>query len=92
MATTETLKLESRAYINGLFVSSLTQPPDIISITSPSTGSIVGHVEAASSLDVDAAVSAATAAFKGPWSTFTEPNEQPAWPNSLTSSKPSYQK
>jgi aldehyde dehydrogenase (NAD+) len=71
MATTETLKLESRAYINGSFVSSLTQPPNIISITSPSTGSIVGHAEAASSLDVDAAVSAATAAFKGPWSTFT---------------------
>jgi aldehyde dehydrogenase (NAD+) len=71
MASKASLQLEYRAYISGQFVSSLTQPPNIIQVHSPSTGSLVGHVEEASSLDVDSAVSAATAAFKGPWSTFT---------------------
>jgi aldehyde dehydrogenase (NAD+) len=70
METNSTSKLESRAYINGSFVSSLTQPPTTIKVHSPSTNSLVGHVEAASSLDVDAAVSAATSAFHGPWSSF----------------------
>jgi aldehyde dehydrogenase (NAD+) len=70
MATNGTSNLESRAYINGFFTSSLTSPPSLIPITSPSTGRLVGQVEAASSLDVDAAVSAAEAAFKGPWSAF----------------------
>ena len=71
MATTSALELESRAYINGSFTASIEQPPTTISVRSPSTGAIVGHVEAAGPLDVDAAVSAAAAAFKGPWSTFT---------------------
>jgi aldehyde dehydrogenase (NAD+) len=71
MASKTSPQLESRPYINGQFVSSLTQPPNIIQVHSPSTGSLVGHVEEASSLDVDSAVLAATTAFKGPWSTFT---------------------
>ena len=71
MVATELPKLESCAYINGSFTSSLTQPATIISVTSPSTGKVIGEVEAASSLDVDAAVSVATAAFQGPWSAFT---------------------
>ena len=71
MATKEVPKLESRAYINGHFTPSLTQPPSLITVTSPSTFLPLGTVEAASSQDVDFAVSAASAAFKGPWSLFT---------------------
>jgi aldehyde dehydrogenase (NAD+) len=71
MASETSSQLESRAYINGQFVSSLTEPPNIIQVHSPSTGSLIGLVEEASSLDVDSAVSAATTAFKGPWGTFT---------------------
>ena len=71
MTSKTSQQLESRAYINGQFVSSLTQPPNIIQVYSPSTGSLVGHVEEASSLDVGSAVSATTTAFKGLWSTFT---------------------
>jgi hypothetical protein len=71
MATEEVPKLESRAYINGHFTPSLTQPPSLITITSPSTFLPLGAVEAASSQDVEFAVAAASAAFKGPWSLFT---------------------
>lgn len=52
MANTTPQPLESRAYINGAFVDSLTQPAATIDVNSTSTGKKIGFVEVASELDV----------------------------------------
>lgn len=62
-------KLESRLFINNQFVTA--ESGKTITVKSPTDGSLVGVAEAAGPKDVDAAVAAASAAFKGEWSTFT---------------------
>lgn len=71
---TETQSYESRLFINNEFVHA--KSGQKLTVTNPANGSIVGEVEVAGSEDVDLAVSAASAAFKGPWSTFTGPQRK----------------
>lgn len=62
-------ELESRLFINNQFVHAISGRT--INVTNPANGNFVGAVEVAGAEDVDAAVAAASAAFKGEWSTFT---------------------
>ena len=68
MADKET-PYESRLFINNEFVHATSGRT--LSVHNPANGDYVGCVEVAGAGDVDAAVRAAGAAFKGPWSTFT---------------------
>jgi aldehyde dehydrogenase (NAD+) len=65
----EKQEFESRLFINNQFVHA--KSGKTITVTNPANGSLVGSVEVAGPEDVDAAVAAASAAFKGEWSTFT---------------------
>jgi len=65
---------ESRLFINNEFVHATSGRT--ISVQNPANGDYVGEVEVAGPADVDAAVQAAEAAFKGPWSTFTGPQRR----------------
>jgi aldehyde dehydrogenase (NAD+) len=65
----EKQEFESRLFINNQFVHA--KSGKTITVTNPANGSLVGTVEIAGPEDVDAAVAAASAAFKGEWSTFT---------------------
>jgi aldehyde dehydrogenase (NAD+) len=64
-----TPELETRLFINNEFVEA--KSGKTVKVTNPATGEHVGNAHAAGPEDVDAAVAAASAAFKGPWSTFT---------------------
>jgi aldehyde dehydrogenase (NAD+) len=65
----EKQEFESRLFINNQFVPA--KSGKTITVTNPADGSLVGVAEVAGPEDVDAAVAAASAAFKGEWSTFT---------------------
>jgi aldehyde dehydrogenase (NAD+) len=65
----EKQEFESRLYINNEFVHA--KSGKTITVTNPANGNVVGTVEVAGPEDVDAAVAAASAAFKGEWSNFT---------------------
>jgi aldehyde dehydrogenase (NAD+) len=65
----EEQEFESRLFINNEFVHA--KSGKIITVTNPANGSLVGVAEAAGLEDVNAAVAAASAAFKGEWSSFT---------------------
>ncbi|KFZ24418.1 hypothetical protein V502_01104 [Pseudogymnoascus sp. VKM F-4520 (FW-2644)] len=62
-------ELESRLFINNQFVNA--KSGKMITVKNPTDGSLVGVAEAAGFEDVDAAVAAASAAFKGEWSSFS---------------------
>jgi aldehyde dehydrogenase (NAD+) len=65
----ENQEFESRLFINNQFVHA--KSGKTVSVTNPANGTLVGTAEAAGPEDVNAAVAAASAAFKGEWSTFT---------------------
>jgi delta 1-pyrroline-5-carboxylate dehydrogenase len=65
----EKQEFESWLFINNQFVYAKSRKT--ITVTNPANDSLVGVAEAARPEDVDAAVAAASAAFKGEWSTFT---------------------
>jgi aldehyde dehydrogenase (NAD+) len=63
-------KIEGRHYINNEYVNSKSEKP--FSIYNPADGTLVtDNVQTAGEADVDAAVAAAQAAFKGPWGSFS---------------------
>ncbi|KAK9444583.1 Aldehyde dehydrogenase [Metarhizium brunneum] len=54
----------------GLFINNEFQPSvggDVLPVENPATGDLLASVSSAQRVDVDAAVSAAQAAFRGPW-------------------------
>jgi aldehyde dehydrogenase (NAD+) len=65
----KTTQYESRLFINNVFVDAKSHRP--IDIHNPANGDFVGNVQVAGPEDVDAAVQAAEAAFRGEWSSFT---------------------
>jgi aldehyde dehydrogenase (NAD+) len=62
-------EFESRLFINNEFVHA--KSGKTITVTNPANGNLVGVAEAAGIEDVNAALAAASAAFKGEWSSFT---------------------
>lgn len=69
VSTSESKPLETRLYINNEFVTA--KSGHTLPVTNPTDGSHVGDVQVAGPEDVDAAVAAASAAYKGEWSKFS---------------------
>lgn len=65
----ESKTIETRLYINNEFVTA--KSGQTLPVENPTDGSHVGDVQVAGVEDVDAAVAAASAAYKGEWSKFT---------------------